>query len=129
MNGSPCPNECQQRPSKTKLGDYLEVNRFNALNAVLKEALQGKSLDRIECFDISHHGEATIASCVVADQGGTTQTTIANMPFMASRGDDYAAMKQVLNRRYSKQPLPDLLLIDGGKGQIWQRRTERAGDF
>ncbi|MEX6457730.1 excinuclease ABC subunit UvrC [Moraxella osloensis] len=106
---------------QTKLGDYLEVkSRFNALNEVLKEALQGKSLDRIECFDISHTmGEATIASCVVADQGGLRKRDYRQYTIHGiTGGDDYAAMKQVLNRRYSKQPLPDLLLIDGGKGQL-----------
>ena len=106
---------------QTKLGDYLEVkSRFNALNAVLKEALQGKSLDRIECFDISHTmGEANIASCVVADQGGLRKRDYRQYAIHGiTGGDDYAAMKQVLNRRYSKQPLPDLLLIDGGKGQL-----------
>ena len=106
---------------QTKLGDYLEVkSRFNALNAVLKEALQGKSLDRIECFDISHTmGEATIASCVVADQGGLRKRDYRQYAIHGiTGGDDYAAMKQVLNRRYSKQPLPDLLLLDGGKGQL-----------
>nr|WP_313062425.1 excinuclease ABC subunit UvrC [Moraxella sp. CTOTU49097] len=106
---------------QTKLGDYLEVkSRFNSLNAVLKESLQGKSLDRIECFDISHTmGEATIASCVVADQGGLRKRDYRQYAIHGiTGGDDYAAMKQVLNRRYSKQPLPDLLLIDGGKGQL-----------
>ena len=106
---------------QTKLGDYLEVkSRFNALNEVLKEALQGKSLDRIECFDISHTmGEATIASCVVAYQGGLRKRDYRQYAIHGiTGGDDYAAMKQVLNRRYSKQPLPDLLLIDGGKGQL-----------
>lgn len=106
---------------QTKLGDYLEVkSRFNALNEVLKEALQGKLLDRIECFDISHTmGEATIASCVVADQGGLRKRDYRQYAIHGiTGGDDYAAMKQVLNRRYSKQPLPDLLLIDGGKGQL-----------
>ena len=112
---------------QTKLGDYLEVkSRFNALNAVLKEALQGKSLDRIECFDISHTmGEATIASCVVADQGGLRKRDYRQYAIHGiTGGDDYAAMKQVLNRRYSKQPLPDLLLIDGGKGQLNMAKDE-----
>lgn len=106
---------------QTKLGDYLEVKyRFNALDDVLKDALQGKSLDRIECFDISHTmGEATIASCVVADQGGLRKRDYRQYAIHGiTGGDDYAAMKQVLTRRYSKQPLPDLLLIDGGKGQL-----------
>ena len=106
---------------QTKLGDYLEVkSRFLALETVLKDALQAKSLDRIECFDISHTmGEATIASCVVADQGGLRKRDYRQYAIHSiTGGDDYAAMKQVLSRRYSKQPLPDLLLIDGGKGQL-----------
>lgn len=106
---------------QTKLGDYLEVkSRFKALDDVLKDALNGKSLDRIECFDISHTmGEATIASCVVADQGGLRKRDYRQYAIHGiTGGDDYAAMKQVLTRRYSKQPLPDLLLIDGGKGQL-----------
>ena len=105
----------------TKLGDYLEVkSRFAALDSVLKDALQGNSLDRIECFDISHTmGEATIASCVVADQGGLRKRDYRQYAIHGiTGGDDYAAMKQVLTRRYRKQPLPDLLLIDGGKGQL-----------
>lgn len=115
---------------QTKLGDYLEVkSRFNALNAVLKEALQGKSVDRIECFDISHTmGEATIASCVVADQGGLRKRDYRQYAIHGiTGGDDYAAMKQVLSRRYSKQPLPDLLLIDGGKGQLNMAKEVLSG--
>lgn len=105
----------------TKLGDYLEVkSRFLTLHDVLKDALHGKSLDRIECFDISHTmGEATIASCVVADGGGLRKRDYRQYAIHGIiGGDDYAAMKQALTRRYSKQPLPDLLLIDGGKGQL-----------
>lgn len=105
---------------KTKLGDYLELHaRFGALKDVLAEVTD-RTIDRIECFDISHTmGEATIGSCVVFDQGGARrrdyrQYAIHNI----QGGDDYAAMKQVLTRRYKKQPLPDLLLIDGGKGQL-----------
>jgi excinuclease ABC subunit C len=80
---------------------------------------------RIECFDISHTmGEATKASCVVFDQQGARKEDyrIYNIRDI-QKGDDYAAMRQVLSRRYdklSKQPelLPDLILIDGGKGQL-----------
>ena len=106
---------------QTKLGDYLEVkSRFAALDAVLSDVIGGKSLDRIECFDISHTmGEATIASCVVADQGGLRKRDYRQYAIHGiTGGDDYAAMKQALTRRYRKQPLPDLLLIDGGKGQL-----------
>ena len=105
---------------KTKLGDYLELHaRFNALKDVLTDVTD-RTIDRIECFDISHTmGEATIGSCVVFDQGGSRRRDYRQYAIHdIVGGDDYAAMKQVLTRRYKKQPLPDLLLIDGGKGQL-----------
>ena len=105
---------------KTKLGDYLELmNRFKVLKETLK-VVTDRPIDRIECFDISHTmGEATIASCVVFDQGGARRRDYRQYAIHDIQGgDDYAAMKQALTRRYKKQPLPDLLLIDGGKGQL-----------
>lgn len=105
---------------KTKLGDYLELHaRFGALKDVLTNVTE-RTIDRIECFDISHTmGEATIGSCVVFDQGGSRRRDYRQYAIHDIQGgDDYAAMKQVLTRRYKKQPLPDLLLIDGGKGQL-----------
>ena len=105
---------------KTKLGDYLELHaRFGALKDVLADVTD-RTVDRIECFDISHTmGEATIGSCVVFDQGGARKRDYRQYAIHDIQGgDDYAAMKQVLTRRYKKQPLPDLLLVDGGKGQL-----------
>ena len=105
---------------KTQLGDYLELHaRFGALKNVLADVTD-RTIDRIECFDISHTmGEATIGSCVVFDQGGSRRRDYRQYAIHDIQGgDDYAAMKQVLTRRYKKQPLPDLLLIDGGKGQL-----------
>ena len=97
--------------------------RTEALIAMLLPQ-QATALDtfRIECFDISHSaGEATQASCVVYQQHGLQaklyrRYNIENI----TAGDDYAAMAQVLERRYagSAQSLPDLVLIDGGKGQV-----------
>lgn len=80
---------------------------------------------RIECFDISHSsGEATVASCVVFDENGPLKSDYRRFNIKDIQGgDDYAAMAQALTRRYKKAKekeakLPDVLLIDGGKGQI-----------
>ena len=83
--------------------------------------------ERMECFDISHSsGEATVASCVVFDQGGPRKSDYRRFNIDGiTGGDDYAAMQQALERRYKRlksgeAPLPDILFIDGGKGQVSQ---------
>ena len=101
---------------KGQLSNHLELNeRFHQLAQVT-----GQTIDRIECFDISHTmGEATIASCVVFDQGGARKRDYRQFSIEdIQAGDDYAAMRQALTRRYKKAMLPDLLLIDGGVGQL-----------
>jgi excinuclease ABC subunit C len=91
---------------------------------------------RIECFDISHTaGEATQASCVVYEghKMQSSQYRRYNITDITP-GDDYAAMKQALERRYSatgtrSARVPDIVLIDGGKGQVSMTREvfERLG--
>jgi excinuclease ABC subunit C len=101
---------------KAKLANHIELKeRFRILQNVLEQPI-----DRIECFDISHTmGESPIASCVVFDQGGARKRDYRQYAITdITGGDDYAAMAQVLERRYKKQPVPDLMLIDGGKGQL-----------
>lgn len=81
---------------------------------------------RIECYDISHtQGTDTVASCVVAGPKGAIKSGYRRYNITdITPGDDYAAMKQVLTRRFSKpEHLPDLLLIDGGIGQVAQAIT------
>jgi len=96
--------------------------RFEALADALDFA---EPLQRLECFDISHSsGEATVASCVVFGPEGPLKSDYRRYNIEGiTGGDDYAAMHQALTRRFSKVKdgegkRPDVLLIDGGKGQL-----------
>ncbi len=98
------------------------MQRFEALQDELN---LGFVPTRIECFDVSHtSGEATVASCVVYEQDGPLKSDYRRFNVNGVKpGDDYAAMYQALTRRYTRLKkgegkLPDILLIDGGKGQV-----------
>ena len=89
--------------------------------------------NRIECFDISHSsGEDTVASCVVFDPSGPVKSDYRKFNIDGiTGGDDYAAMQQALTRRFKRLAIgegkrPDILLIDGGKGQVTQAREVLA---
>ena len=94
----------------------------------LQEALKLETPpQRLECFDISHSsGEATVASCVVFDQQGPLKSDYRRFNIEnITPGDDYAAMEQALKRRYTRlkkgeAKMPDILVIDGGLGQLSQ---------
>lgn len=102
----------------------------------LQQALDLDAMpQRIECFDISHTGgEQPVASCVVFDSNGPLKSDYRRFNIEGiTPGDDYAAMEQALSRRYSRVAkeaeesvdggkVPDILLIDGGKGQLAQAR-------
>ncbi|MDR9828021.1 excinuclease ABC subunit UvrC [Vibrio sp. FNV 38] len=129
----------QSNPSGTR-GRYLKLANTNALTAIttkinhkmtinqrfseLQEVLATESLTRMECFDISHTmGESTIASCVVFNREGPLKQEYRRYNITGiTGGDDYAAMAQALEKRYSKQldvdKIPDVIFIDGGKGQL-----------
>ena len=101
-------------------------SRFIQLQNSIKLESQ---IARIECFDISHtSGESTVASCVVFDENGAVKTDYRRFNIKdITPGDDYGAMEQVLDRRFSRLSngegkVPDILLIDGGKGQLTQAK-------
>ena len=95
---------------------------------VLQDSLNLPELpERLECFDVSHSsGEATVAACVVFDHSGPRKSDYRKFNIEGiTPGDDYAAMQQALERRYKRLKagegvLPDILFIDGGKGQVSQ---------
>ncbi|WP_395504113.1 excinuclease ABC subunit UvrC [Ectopseudomonas hydrolytica] len=102
------------------------AERFEALATVLE---MDEPPQRMECFDISHSsGEATVASCVVFGPEGPLKSDYRRFNIEGvTPGDDYAAMHQALTRRFSKikdgeGKLPDVLLVDGGKGQLAMAR-------
>ncbi|MCE9826594.1 excinuclease ABC subunit UvrC [Shewanella algae] len=120
---------------------YLRLAKTNATNAVntklahrntveqrfllLEEALeQSTPIKRMECFDISHTmGESTVASCVVFNREGPDKSEYRRYNIKGiTPGDDYAAMKQALTRRFDKVnaqgKIPDIVFIDGGLGQL-----------
>ena len=131
-----------RRPSRGLGVRWLELNVENATQALRMRLAQregaeemlaalAQELDlpevpsRIECFDISHTGgEGTVASCVVFGREGPLKKEYRRFNITGvTPGDDYGALRQALARRYTRiregeYPAPDLLLIDGGLGQI-----------
>lgn len=107
-----------RREMEKKQGQHTRLD-------ALRDALDLPELNRIECFDISHTmGEATVASCVVYDNLAMRNAEYRRYNIAGvTAGDDYAAMRQALTRRYQKLQegegkRPDLILIDGGAGQL-----------
>lgn len=106
----------------------LEQGRVQHRLNLLQERLElAQPIHRIECFDISHtQGEETIGSCVVFDETGINKKAYRRFYITGiQKGDDYAAMRQVLLRRLKRLKdeggnFPELMLIDGGKGQLKQ---------
>lgn len=108
---------------KRRLSESESVQqRLDALANVFE---LDEPIKRIECFDISHtQGQQTVASCVVFTEAGITKSDYRRYNITGiTEGDDYAAMRQAITRRYKRilkedAKLPDILLIDGGKGQL-----------
>jgi len=126
---------------RSERANFLRLAVTNATNAVntrlshkntveqrfllLEEALEVSTLiQRMECFDISHTmGESTVASCVVFNREGPSKADYRRYNINGiTPGDDYAAMKQAITRRFDKidksGKIPDVLFIDGGTGQL-----------
>jgi excinuclease ABC subunit C len=111
-----------------RIADHSDMAlRFDDLREALALA---EPPARIECFDVSHTaGEATVASCVVFEREGPLKEDYRRFNIRGvADGDDYAAMREALARRYTRVKreegrLPDLLLVDGGKGQVSQARA------
>ena len=107
-----------------------QLARARALADVLVLELESLEQLRIECFDISHtSGEATQASCVVYSKNAMQSSEYRRFNINdITPGDDYAAMRQVLQRRYANfqelpvEKMPQVILIDGGKGQVEMAR-------
>ena len=123
--------------SKSKYLHLAQVNAKAALITQLKqaslmqeryEALQAllgiEKIERMECFDISHTmGVQTIASCVVFNRDGPLKSDYRRFNIEGiTGGDDYAAMEQALKKRFDRdleeEKIPDIIFIDGGKGQL-----------
>ena len=118
-----------QQTADNNLSSHLSGKQTMAgrLEALRTELDLDAAPTRIECFDISHSsGEATVASCVVFDSDGARKADYRTFNIKdVAPGDDYAAMQQALERRFKRLAkgegqLPNLLLIDGGKGQVAQ---------
>ena len=131
--------KAEVRGERRRLQDMARINAEQALALrlamdagmrrrfeALQEAFELEEMPtRLECFDISHTmGEGTVASCVVFDTEGARKSDYRRFNIEGIEGgDDYGAMRQALTRRYTRLmkgegTVPDVLLIDGGKGQL-----------
>jgi len=111
---------------QTHLSQKNNVQRYQLLEEKLELI---EPIKRMECYDISHMmGEKTVASCVVFDREGAKKSAYRRFNISGiTPGDDYAAMGQVLERRFrdkqSIENIPDIIFIDGGLGQLNQAET------
>jgi len=124
----------QMARTNAEQGLNLQVTSNATVRRQLESLSEALELDavpqRLECFDVSHtSGEATVASCVVFNQAGPHTSDYRRFNLSpAAAGDDYAAMREALSRRYARVkkgevPTPDVLFVDGGKGQLAEAMT------
>ena len=97
-------------------------NDYNEVGAYIQEKLGLKKFPhRVECFDISHiQGTNTVASMVVFENGQPKKSAYRKYKLKSTEGkpDDFKSMQEVVSRRYREKEMPDLIIIDGGKGQL-----------
>lgn len=138
---------CRLRGDRLRWMDMASTNAENALLTKLanKQGLYARFINlqallgcpqvpkRLECFDISHtQGDQTVASCVVFDREGPLKSAYRRFNIQGiTPGDDYAAIKQAVTRRYKRlqqgeHAAPDILFIDGGKGQVKEAQKALA---
>lgn len=106
--------------SSKEVSDAVLKQRYEALRVLLRRT---SDLKRLVCFDISHtQGKETVASCVVFGERGPLKSDYRRFNLhLATPGDDYAAMREVVSRYFDglhPSLWPDVILIDGGKGQV-----------
>ncbi|MBA2709565.1 MAG: excinuclease ABC subunit UvrC [Tatlockia sp.] len=147
LRGKTCKIQIRPRGAKARWLDFALNNlkqsvaehvassatirkRYQALGTLLQRE---EPINRMECFDISHtSGESTVASCVVFNGNGPNRSEYRRFNIDGiTPGDDYAAMEQAIFRRFKRllkeQNLPDILIIDGGKGQVGVAKRVLAG--
>lgn len=138
LRGKNCQIQIQPRGVKARWVDFalnnlrLSIAEHIASSSTIRRRYQAlaqllqreDSILRMECFDISHtQGVETVASCVVFDTEGPRKSDYRRFNISGiTPGDDYAALEQAITRRFKRlqqeQQLPDVLIIDGGKGQV-----------
>lgn len=139
LRGRKCRIQVNPRGIKAKWIDFAQNNlkialeKYNVSASKIKDQYEAlrqflqlpNSIKRMECFDISHtQGKETVASCVVFNQQGPSKQEYRRFNITGIlKSDDYAAMEQVLTRRFKHiaenlHLVPDLVIVDGGKGQV-----------
>lgn len=117
-----CENALKLIQEKERLGQLQQESNLEAAEDLQKAVGVNKPLTRMECFDISHtQGAETVASMVVFKDGAASKSDYRRFKLLSTEGkpDDFKSMQEVVYRRYSKyESLPDLVIIDGGKGQL-----------
>ncbi len=122
-------NNLQVTVSTRQVSQTLLKQRYEALRLFLQRELP---IQRLVCFDISHtQGQETVASCVVFDASGPLKRAYRRFNLhLATPGDDYAAMLEVVSRYFSglsQEEWPDIILIDGGRGQVAEAKKALEG--